>query len=126
MSSGQRERIIELDKQRIWRPYTEMRHYRERGDPLVVARASGARLFDLDGRSYIDGNASWWACALGHGHPRLVEALREQADRLCHTALAGVAHARASELADAICRTAPRGLEHIFYSDNGPTAVEVR
>ena len=125
MSSGQRERIVELDKQRIWRPYTEMRHYRERGDPLVVARASGARLFDLDGRSYIDGNASWWACALGHGHPRLVEALRQQADRLCHTALAGVAHEGASELADAICRTAPRGLEHIFYSDNGSTAVEV-
>ena len=125
VSSGQRERIVELDKQRIWRPYTEMRHYRERGDPLVVARASGARLFDLDGRSYIDGNASWWSCALGHGHPRLVEALRQQADRLCHTALAGVAHEGASELADAICRTAPRGLEHIFYSDNGSTAVEV-
>ena len=125
MSSGRRQRIVELDKQRIWRPYTEMRSYRERGEPLVVARASGARLFDLDGRSYLDGNASWWACALGHGHPRLVEALREQADRLCHTALAGVAHEGASELADAICRTAPRGLEHVFFSDNGSTAVEV-
>jgi adenosylmethionine-8-amino-7-oxononanoate aminotransferase len=124
-SPERRERIITLDKQRIWRPYTEMSHYRERGEPLVVARASGARLFDLDGRSYIDGNASWWACALGHGHPRLVEALREQADRLCHTALAGVAHEGAAELADAICRTAPRGLGHVFYSDNGSTAVEV-
>ena len=54
----------ELHKHRIWRPYTEMRHYRERGEPLVVARASGARLFDLDGRSYIDGNASWWSSTL--------------------------------------------------------------
>jgi adenosylmethionine-8-amino-7-oxononanoate aminotransferase len=124
-SPDRRGRIVALDKQRIWRPYTEMSQYRERGEPLVVARASGARLFDLDGRSYIDGNASWWACALGHGHPRLVEALRQQADRLCHTALAGVAHEGAAELADAICRTAPRGLEHVFYSDNGSTAVEV-
>ncbi|HEY5657247.1 MAG TPA: adenosylmethionine--8-amino-7-oxononanoate transaminase, partial [Myxococcota bacterium] len=125
MSSGQRQRIVDLDKQRIWRPYTEMQHYRAHGDPLVIARASGARLFDVDGRSYIDGNASWWACALGHGHPRLVEALRQQADRLCHTALAGAAHEAAAELADAVCRSAPRGLEHIFYSDNGSTAVEV-
>jgi adenosylmethionine-8-amino-7-oxononanoate aminotransferase len=96
VSSGQRGRIVELDKQRVWRPYTEMRHYRECVEPLVVTRASGSRLFDLDGRSYLDGNASWWACALGHGHPRLVEALRQQADRLCHTALAGVAHEGAS------------------------------
>jgi adenosylmethionine-8-amino-7-oxononanoate aminotransferase len=54
-----------------------------------------------------------------------VEALRRQSERLCHVALAGIAHEGASELAAALCEVAPAGLEHVFYSDNGSTAVEV-
>jgi adenosylmethionine---8-amino-7-oxononanoate aminotransferase len=125
VSSGQRERIVALDKQRVWHPYTAMQDYRDRIEPLVVVEASGPRLIDSEGRSYLDANASWWACALGHGHPRLVEALRRQSERLCHTALAGVAHEGASELAEKLCGVAPHGLDHVFYSDNGSTAVEV-
>ena len=84
-----------------------MSHYRERVDPLVVVRAQGSRLFDADGRSYLDANASWWSCLLGHGHPRLLEALRRQSEILCHTALAGIAHEPAAELAEALCAVAP-------------------
>ena len=102
-----------------------MQEWRERGNPLVIERASGSRLFDADGRSYLDANASWWTSTLGHGHPRLVAALRSQAEALCHTALAGIAHAPAAELAEALCREAPAGLEHVFFSDDGSTAVEV-
>jgi adenosylmethionine-8-amino-7-oxononanoate aminotransferase len=102
-----------------------MQEWRERGEPLVIERASGSRLFDADGRAYLDANASWWTCCLGHGHPRLVAALRAQAESLCHTALAGIAHAPAAELAEALCRVAPAGLEHVFFSDDGSTAVEV-
>jgi len=123
--SSSRERIVELDKARVWHPYTEMSGYRERVDPIVVDHAQGSRLFDADGRSYVDGNASWWTCALGHNHPRLVAALREQAGTLAHTALAGIAHEGASELAESLCAIAPDGLEHVFYADNGSTAVEV-
>jgi len=120
-----RDRIVELDKRRVWHPYTEMDQYRAKVDPLVVVEASGARLVDADGRTYLDGNASWWTATLGHNHPRLVAALKVQADRLCHTALAGIAHAPAAELAEALCAAAPAGLEHVFFSDNGSTAVEV-
>jgi adenosylmethionine-8-amino-7-oxononanoate aminotransferase len=107
---GVRERIVALDKRRVWHPYTEMQRYRERVEPFVIARAEGSRIYDLDGRCYLDGNASWWTATLGHGHPRLVEALRRQAGTLCHTALAGIAHQHASELAEAICGVAPEGL----------------
>jgi adenosylmethionine-8-amino-7-oxononanoate aminotransferase len=120
-----RQRIVALDKARVWHPYTEMSDYRARVEPLVVARASGSRLWDADGRCYLDGNASWWTSTLGHGHPRLVAALRAQSEVLCHTALAGIAHQQASELAAAICAVAPEGLPHAFFSDNGSTSVEV-
>jgi len=123
--AGVSERIVELDKRRVWHPYTPMQDYRERVEPLVIARAEGSRLYDVDGRCYLDGNASWWTATLGHGHPRLVEALQRQAETLCHSALAGIAHEQASELAEALCAVAPAGLEHVFFSDNGSTAVEV-
>jgi len=102
-----------------------MQEWCKRGEPLVIERAQGSRLFDADGRSYLDANASWWAASLGHGHPRLVAALGRQAAVLCHAALAGIAHAPAAELAEALCREAPAGLEHAFFSDDGSTAVEV-
>ncbi|NIV49438.1 MAG: aminotransferase class III-fold pyridoxal phosphate-dependent enzyme, partial [Gammaproteobacteria bacterium] len=99
---GVSERIVELDKRRVWHPYTPMQNYRERVEPLVIARAEGSRLYDVDGRCYLDANASWWTATLGHGHPRLVEVLRRQAETLCHSALAGIAHEQASELAEAL------------------------
>lgn len=125
MDSGERERIVGLDKRLVWHPYTPMRQYQDEIDPLVIVRAEGARLHDADGRSYLDANSSWWVAALGHNHPRLVAALKRQADVLCHTALAGITHAPAAELAEALVRATPAGLEHVFFSDDGSTAVEV-
>jgi adenosylmethionine-8-amino-7-oxononanoate aminotransferase len=118
-------RIVALDKRRVWHPYTAMQRYRGGPDPLVVVAARGSRLTDAAGREYIDANASWWSSTLGHGHPRLIEALRRQSERLGHVALAGIAHEPAAELAEELCRVAPNGLEHVFYSDDGSTAVEV-
>lgn len=102
-----------------------MDDYAQRVDPLVVVRAEGARLYDADGRCYLDANSSWWVATLGHGHPRLVTALEKQARTFPHVSLAGVTHAPAAELAEAVCAVAPPGLEHVFYSDDGSTAVEV-
>jgi adenosylmethionine-8-amino-7-oxononanoate aminotransferase len=120
-----RERIVALDKRRVWHPYTAMDEYAANVDPIVVVRAAGAHLHDADGRSYLDANSSWWVASLGHNHPRLIAALERQANDNCHSALAGMTHAAAAELAEAICRVAPRNLEHVFFSDDGSTAVEV-
>ncbi len=120
-----RDRIVALDKQRVWHPYTPMDRYRAEVDPIVVESASGASLFDRDGSELIDANSSWWVASLGHNHPRLVAALKAQADRNCHSALAGMTHEPAAELAERICAVAPEGLDHVFYSDDGSTAVEV-
>src|SRR5262249_20239174 len=110
---------------RVWHPYTEMSSYIAETDPLVVTRAEGSRLYDIDGRSYLDANSSWWAALLGHNHPRLVAALDRQAEQLCHCALAGITHPEAALLAEELCHVAPKGLERVFFSDNGSTSVEV-
>jgi len=120
-----RERIVELDKSHVWHPYTAMGKYVAETDPLVVVRAEGARLYDADGRSFIDANSSWYCAALGHRHPRLVAALREQAETLCHVALAGITHEPAARLAAELAACGPGALPHVFFSDDGSTAVEV-
>jgi len=102
-----------------------MQEWRDHGEPLVIERAQGPHLFEADGSRYLDANASWWSSSLGHGHPRLLAALRRQSESLCHAALGGITHAPAAELAEALCRVAPAGLEHVFFSDDGSTAVEV-
>lgn len=116
--------IVERDKRFVWHPYTPMTRYVEETEPLVIDRAEGSRLYDRDGRSYLDGNSSWWTALLGHGHPRLLRALHEQSEKLCHTALAGITHEPAALLAEELCAAAPAGLSKVFYSDDGSTAVE--
>lgn len=125
MGGERRDRIVALDKRHVWHPYTPMGPYIAATDPLVIDRAEGCTLFDVDGRAFLDANASWWTSNLGHRHPRLVAALERQAGRLCHAPLAGITHEPAAELALALVRAAPDGLEHVFYSDDGSTAVEV-
>ena len=122
---SQRDAILAQDRAHVWHPYTQMQEYLERGTPLVLERAQGSRLFDVDGRSYLDANASWWTATLGHQHPRLVRALCEQAAKMCHVALAGIAHEPSAALATELCQIAPAGLSRVFFSDDGSTAVEV-
>jgi adenosylmethionine---8-amino-7-oxononanoate aminotransferase len=120
-----RDEVLAHDRAHVWHPYTQMQEYLEQATPLVLERAQGSRLYDVDGRSYIDANASWWASTLGHQHPRLVQALCEQAGKMCHVALANIAHEPSAALATELCQLAPAGLSRVFYSDDGSTAVEV-
>lgn len=124
MTPEERAAFVERDKRSVWHPYTPMEQYQREGKPLVIERASGSRLFDADGRSIIDGNASWWTSLLGHNHPRLVEALQRQSSKLCHASLAGITHEPAVVFAEEILKVAPPSLNHVFFSDNGSTAVE--
>ncbi|MFO0678782.1 MAG: adenosylmethionine--8-amino-7-oxononanoate transaminase [Polyangiaceae bacterium] len=120
-----RDDLVRADKAHVWHPYTPMDVYIERVDPIVVASAKGARFTDVDGRSYLDGNASWWVASLGHGHPRLVDVLTAQARTLAHVSLGGITHEPAAKLAEELVEAAPRGLSRVFYTDNGSGSVEV-
>lgn len=124
--SDPRARIVAADKAHLWHPYTPMdRWLAEDTDPLVIVRARGSRLFDADGKSYLDGNSSWWVAALGHNHPRIVAALARQAEAFCHVSMAGTTHEPAARLGEELCAVAPPGMERVFFSDDGSTAVEL-
>ena len=125
MTTLTREQIVAIDKARIWHPYTPMRPYIDEVDPVVVDRAEGMYLYDVNGARLIDGNASWWVNIVGHNHPRLVEALERQARRLLHCSLAGMVHEPAVRLAEKLLPKCGASFSRLFFSDDGSTAVEV-
>ena len=114
--------LRERDARHLWHPYTQHGVDKE---PLAVKGTKGARLILEDGRELIDAISSWWTCLHGHGHPRMVEAIRKQAETLDHVLFAGATHEPAVRLAEELVDLAPNGLSRVFYSDDGSTAVEV-
>ena len=106
----------------IWHPFT---NGALDPAPLLVQRAEGVHLYTADGRKIIDAISSWWVNLHGHANPRIAAAIGEQARKLEHVILAGFTHEAAQELAKRLSQWLPKELTHMFFSDDGSTAVEV-
>ena len=115
------EQLKTWDRTLVWHAFTQMAEY----EPLVIERAEGCTLFDIDGNAYLDGVSSLWCNIHGHRHPRLDAALRAQLDRVAHVTNLGSSNPAAIRLARRLVDLAPAGLGHVFFSDDGATAVEV-
>jgi len=115
--------LQQLDKARVWHPFTPMLEHSREETPIIVA-GEGFDLIDSDGRRYLDGISSLWCNVHGHRVPEIDRALRDQLDRIAHTTLLGLSNEPSIRLADELVKRVPHGLNHVFYSDNGSTAVE--
>ena len=106
----------------LWHPFTQ-----EGVDPppLSVCSGKGVFLETRDGRQILDAISSWWVNIHGHSHPAIAEAIAQQAARLEHVLFAGFSHEPAEELAARLGKIVPHPLRHVFFSDDGSTAVEV-
>jgi adenosylmethionine-8-amino-7-oxononanoate aminotransferase len=105
----------------IWHPFTQ---HALTPDATLVRSGEGAWLQTEKGK-LLDAISSWWVITHGHRHPKIVEAIKQQADVLDQVIFAGFTHQPAEELARGLIEIAPPGLSHVFYSDSGSTAVEV-
>jgi [amino-group carrier protein]-gamma-(L-lysyl/L-ornithyl)-L-glutamate aminotransferase len=91
--------------------------------PVTIVRGKGALLYDDRGGEYVDCTGAYGACIVGHAHPRVVEAITDQAQKLiaCHGSVYNDARARfTSKLTNIL----PIGLDRIFLSNSGTEAVE--
>jgi adenosylmethionine-8-amino-7-oxononanoate aminotransferase len=111
-----------MTKSRIWHPFTQ---HALSPPEIAISRAEGPYLITESGRTIIDAISSWWVITHGHGHPHIVQAIRNQAERLEQVIFAGFTHAGAERVAEKLLARAPAGLTHAFFSDSGSTAVEV-
>ncbi len=114
--------IAEIDSRYIWHPFTQMKNA---GEPVAICKGEMALLFDEEGKKYIDAISSWWVNLHGHCHPRLAQAIANQAKELDHVIFAGFTHRPAAHFARELFRKTPQNVKKIFFSDNGSTAVEV-
>lgn len=92
-------------------------------DPLAIAAAEGCRFFDYGGRGYLDLGSQLVYTNLGHRHPDLVEAIQEQAGRLCTIAPTFANDVR-GELARLVADRAPGELDMVFFTNGGADANE--
>lgn len=111
------------DRQSIWHPFTKLSAITE--DPFpVITRGDGPFLFDNDGNRYLDAISSWWCCNLGHSHPCLTAALKQQCDLLQHSILGNLTHPQAIELSERLRQHFPHPRRRVLFASDGASAVE--
>ena len=112
-------RTYELDRAHVFYSWSAQ----ARLQPMVVTRASGSRVWDDQGREYLDFTSQLVFTNIGHQHPRVVRAIQEQAATLC-TIAPGNANAARSEAARLIVERAPAGFAKVFFTNGGADANE--
>jgi LysW-gamma-L-lysine/LysW-L-ornithine aminotransferase len=91
--------------------------------PVVLTHGKGALLWDINGKEYVDCSSSYGVAALGHCHPKVVEAIKTQAEQLitCHSCYY---NDKRAEYTDKLVKIMPQGLNKMFFSNSGAESVE--
>ena len=92
-------------------------------EPLVWARTEGSQVWDAEGRPYLDLYAGFAVANIGYCHPRVTEAIRDQAGVMTHCPSAAPSELRA-ELYERLLAIAPTGLDRVLLAITGATANE--
>ena len=107
----------------VWHGFTQMAAYLD-NSPLVVERAEGRELVDVDGKRYFDAISSLWVTTLGHRVPELDEAVVAQLGRVAHSTMLGNGNRVVVELAEALADRVPVDGAHVLFASDGAAAVE--
>ena len=105
----------------VWHPYTQMSEWSE--FPSIV-RGDGFWLVDSKGNRYLDGVASMWCNVWGHSKKEFISTINKQSQKIIHSSLFNLTNEQAESLAKRLVSISP-GMSHVFYSDNGSTAMEI-
>jgi acetylornithine/LysW-gamma-L-lysine aminotransferase len=91
--------------------------------PVTITRGNGALVWDIHGKEYVDCTGSYGVCIVGHSHPKVVEAIERQAEKLisCHASFYNDVR---SELLQKLVQIAPENLNKVFLGNSGAESVE--
>ncbi|MFZ1813304.1 MAG: aminotransferase [Rhizobiaceae bacterium] len=114
------------DLQSVLHPYTPLHKLKETGS-LIISEGKGIHVTDAHGRSYIEGMSGLWCAGLGFGDHEMVEAAKEQLDKLPYYHLfTGRSIEPAIELAEKLKEIAPVPISHVFYTSSGSEANDTQ
>jgi adenosylmethionine-8-amino-7-oxononanoate aminotransferase len=116
------EELARLDAAHVIHPHAVVGRPTQ---PVVWARGSGALLWDIDGKEYVDGTCGLWQCAVGHGRAELARAAAEQMEQLeFYASFWDFANEPSIRLAARLADLAPAGIDHVFFTNGGSEGVE--
>src|SRR5947208_2322186 len=119
---SRRDELAALDRAHVLHPHSSIGRP---PDPLIVARASGARLWDSDGNEYVDGTCGLWQCAVGHGREELARVAAEQMSTLeFYASFWNFANEPSIRLAARLAELSPDGLDRVFFTNGGSEGIE--
>jgi beta-alanine--pyruvate transaminase len=110
------------DLEAYWMPFTGNRYFKQ--NPRMISRAEGMYCYTHDGRKLLDAVAGLWCCNAGHCHPKIVEAIKEQAETLDYAMSFQLGHPTVFELANKLTAIAPDGIDYAFFVNSGSEAVD--
>jgi taurine--2-oxoglutarate transaminase len=117
--AAREQRVRDLDREYVLHSWSVQSQIK----PLPVAGGEGRHFWDYEGRRYLDFSSQLVNLNLGHQHPKLVEAIVEQARTLC-TIAPSVANDKRSELARLLAEVTPGNLKASFFTNGGAEANE--
>ena len=110
------------DLSQFWMPFTSNRDFK--AAPRLLVSAKGMYYKSHDGRDVLDGSAGLWCVNIGHGHPKVVEAVKAQTETLEYAPSFQFSQPLAFELAQKLAAITPDGMDRIFYTNSGSEAVD--
>lgn len=113
-------KILDLDSQHTWHPYNSLP---SKTTILAVKKTFEQTIVLEDGRELTDAMSSWWSAIHGYNHPKLIQALKTQADIMPHVMFGGLTHEPAVTLCQKLADLS--GLPSVFLADSGSVSVEV-
>ncbi|MBM3651257.1 MAG: aminotransferase class III-fold pyridoxal phosphate-dependent enzyme, partial [Alphaproteobacteria bacterium] len=111
--------LWEKDRAHFLHPWTHFDSFKSEGS-LVLTEAKGARVFDSQGKGYLDGIGGLWCVNIGYGRKEMAEAIAEQALKLpFYNTFVDTTNPPAAELAAKVASLAPGDLDHVFFTTSG-------
>lgn len=111
-----------INTEHFWMPFTANRQFKAK--PRLLVAASGMHYTSDDGRKILDGTAGLWCVNAGHAHPKIVEAIQQQAATMDFAPTFQMGHPKAFEAASALASIAPKGLNRVFFCNDGSEGVD--
>jgi beta-alanine--pyruvate transaminase len=105
-----------------WMGFTHNRWFKRH--PRLLVRAEGPYYWNDQGKKLFDCLSGLWCCPLGHGHPKIAEAVARQVKELDYSPAFQMGHPKIFSLASRIATMAPKGLTHVFFGNSGSEAVD--
>ncbi|MBI4195934.1 MAG: aspartate aminotransferase family protein [Betaproteobacteria bacterium] len=112
----------DYDLDAYWMPFTANRQFK--AAPRMFVGAADMHYLTEDGRKVLDGTAGLWCVNAGHCRPKIVEAIKRQAETMDYSPAFQMGHPGAFRVAERVAKLAPGDLDHVFFANSGSEAVD--